>query len=85
MASETETEALALVGQMMAYGTLQTLVAKGLFTEEDRRLVFETILMTLEDTRDVTGPVIALARRIVDGFAQIAATGKSPRTKPSPS
>jgi hypothetical protein len=85
MPNNVETEAMALAGSMLTYALMGRLVAKGILTEGDRNVIFETTLMSLEGARAATDPATELARKIIDGWAQIAATGTSRPTKPSAS
>jgi hypothetical protein len=61
-----------------SYRLIGTLMRKNLLTKEEANEFFEGVLTSLEDPLAPTDPAMPEVRVLVDGMAQIAATGRLP-------
>jgi len=70
-----ETGGLALTGTAVSFVLATLLFKKGLLTKAELTDLFQGVLETLENFPGATDPAVRTARVLVDGMAQVAATG----------
>jgi hypothetical protein len=79
-----DTRPMAIAALSIAQALTATLVRKGLLSREEVNDLFEGILVSLEGSQAPNDPDVPAARVLIDGLAQIIATGRPPLSKPSP-
>jgi hypothetical protein len=70
-----EARGLAIAGTSMCFSLVTLLFKKGVIRKAEMDDFFEGVLETLEKHLAPTDPAVKVARGIVDGMAQVAATG----------
>jgi hypothetical protein len=72
---DDEIRGRALATSTLLHGLITALTAKGILTGEEKNRLYEIVLQNFEKA-DPNDPSIKVARKIIDDWAQIAATGK---------
>jgi len=72
---EDELKGRALATSTLMHGLITVLTAKGILTIDEKNRLYEIVLQNFEKA-DPDDPAIQVARKIIDDWAQIAATGK---------
>ncbi|HTW53074.1 MAG TPA: hypothetical protein VME45_14375 [Stellaceae bacterium] len=74
---DDEIRGRALATSTLLHGLITALTAKGILTLDEKNQLYEIVLQNFEKA-DPNDPAVQVARKIIDEWAQIAATGKPP-------
>ena len=59
----------------LLHGLITVLAVKGVLSKDEKNRLYEVVLQNLEKS-DPNDPVVQVARKTIDDWAEIAATGK---------
>jgi hypothetical protein len=76
--STVETRAIAIVGMSLTFGLVSLLQKKGVLTKAEMDNLFQGVLESLENSPATSDQGVQAARVLVEGMAQVAATGAIP-------
>jgi hypothetical protein len=64
-----------MVGMTLSFSLVTLLYKQGKITKAEMDDLFQGVLETLENSPLATDPAVGIARVLIDGMAQVAATG----------